>query len=218
MVSNPPRLIQVFAFADEAEYLELEAEQIDAALSDADFWVYVVEHAASAEEMTVTRLGGEALRALMETRVEYRWAEIDWPGAGSFAEENETSGQSDITDAVSEDTADVVDAEVDDEAAVVAASTPEEGDFEAAVVAASEAVVDEADELAAQEAQHAALAEEVEQALEGAFDAEPIDEAEVDAEQQEASAHLERAFAAVGATEGVAPQAKEQPKRSRWFF
>lgn len=82
VVSSPPRMIEVRAFAGAADELWLDGEQVDAAYTDPDFWLYVVEH-ASAEDpdaMVLTRLSGPALHALLDTRVEYRYAEVTWPG------------------------------------------------------------------------------------------------------------------------------------------
>ena len=84
-VSSPPRMIEVRAFAGAADELWLDGDQVDVAYADPDFWLYVVEHVAAqdADAMVLTRLNGAALHALLDTRVEYRYAEITWPAAAA---------------------------------------------------------------------------------------------------------------------------------------
>jgi hypothetical protein len=63
--------------------LWLETTQVNAALADADFWVYVVENIAQGDpaEFRLAMIGGQRLAALLRRRRERHYFEVPWPVA-----------------------------------------------------------------------------------------------------------------------------------------
>ena len=84
-VTSPPRTIEVKAFGGIArgQDLWLETIQVNAALADPDFWVYVVENIAQGDpaEFRLAMIGGQRLEALLQHRRERRYFEVPWPVA-----------------------------------------------------------------------------------------------------------------------------------------
>lgn len=84
-VSSPPRTIEVKAYGKDArgQNLWLETRQVTAALTDPEFWIYVVENVAQSDPATfrVARLGGDRLATLLERRREQHYFLMPWPVA-----------------------------------------------------------------------------------------------------------------------------------------
>jgi hypothetical protein len=84
-ITSPPRTIEVKAFGGVArgQDLWLETTQVNAALADTDFWVYVVENIAQGDpaEFRLAMIGGQRLAALLRRRRERHYFEVPWPVA-----------------------------------------------------------------------------------------------------------------------------------------
>jgi len=84
-ITSPPRTIEVKAFGGVArgQDLWLETTQVNAALADTDFWVYVVENLAQGDlaEFRLAMIGGQRLAALLRHRRERHYFEVPWPVA-----------------------------------------------------------------------------------------------------------------------------------------
>jgi Domain of unknown function (DUF3883) len=84
-IESPPRLIEVKAFGktNRGFDLWLEARQVEEALRNPDFYVYVVENVRQGqpERFTLKVLGGEVLRRLLERRKEQHYFTVPWPVA-----------------------------------------------------------------------------------------------------------------------------------------
>lgn len=82
-VSSPPRTIEIKAYGRSArgQDLWLETRQVEAALRDLEFWVYVVENIAQGDpaEFRVARLGGTRLQQMLARRREQRYFTVPWP-------------------------------------------------------------------------------------------------------------------------------------------
>jgi hypothetical protein len=78
--TSPPRTIEVKAFGRVApgQELWLETTQVNAALTDTDFWVYVVENIAQGDpaEFRLAMIGGQRLAALLRRRREQHYFEV----------------------------------------------------------------------------------------------------------------------------------------------
>jgi hypothetical protein len=60
-----------------------ETTQVNAALADTDFWVYVVENIAQGDPAAfrLAMIGGQRLAALLRRRRERHYFEVPWPVA-----------------------------------------------------------------------------------------------------------------------------------------
>jgi hypothetical protein len=84
-VESPPRVIEVKAFGrlNRGFGLWLETRQFDAASSDQNFYVYVVENVAQGDPalFTLKVLGGDRLRRLLARAKLRTYYEVPWPVA-----------------------------------------------------------------------------------------------------------------------------------------
>jgi hypothetical protein len=84
-VASEGRVIEVKAYGGSArgQDLWLEPRQIEEALGNADFWLYVVENVRQGDpaQFKLLEIGGEALQTLLVRRVERRYYTIPWPVA-----------------------------------------------------------------------------------------------------------------------------------------
>jgi Domain of unknown function (DUF3883) len=84
-IESPPRLIEVkSAGATYRGYdLPMEVRQVDEALRNANYYVYVVENVRQGNpaEFTLRVLGGPRLQRLLERAKEYRNYSVPWPVA-----------------------------------------------------------------------------------------------------------------------------------------
>lgn len=84
-VSSPPRTIEVKAYGMSArgEDLWLEPTQVEHALVDPEFYVYVVDNVrrGDPDHFELRVLGSEVLRGLLERRREHRYFTVPWPVA-----------------------------------------------------------------------------------------------------------------------------------------
>jgi hypothetical protein len=63
--------------------LWLETTQVEAALVDGDFWLYMVENIGQGDptKFRLAMIGGQRLAALLERRRERHYFEVPWPVA-----------------------------------------------------------------------------------------------------------------------------------------
>jgi hypothetical protein len=84
-IESPPRLIEVKAFgkSNRGFDLWLEPRQVEEALGNPNFYVYVVENVRQGDPslFTLKVLGGELLARLLERRKEQRYFTVPWPVA-----------------------------------------------------------------------------------------------------------------------------------------
>jgi hypothetical protein len=84
-ISSPPRRIEVKATGGSArgEDIWLEPRQYEAATSDVNFFLYVVDHVAQGEpaDFRLHVLGGDRLARLLERAKEQRYWTVPWPVA-----------------------------------------------------------------------------------------------------------------------------------------
>lgn len=84
-VVSPPRTIEVKAYGGSArgQELWLETRQVEAARSDPDFWLYLVENVRQGDpaQFRVLRIGGEELVALLQRATERRYYTVPFPVA-----------------------------------------------------------------------------------------------------------------------------------------
>lgn len=84
-IESPPRLIEVKAFGGNTRGydLPLEVRQLEEALRNPDFYLYVVENVGQGDpsEFTLRVLGGSRLKRLLERAREYRGYYMPWPVA-----------------------------------------------------------------------------------------------------------------------------------------
>ncbi|MFC0505713.1 protein NO VEIN domain-containing protein [Micromonospora costi] len=84
-VASPPRVIEVKAYGGSARGsdLWLEVRQIEEALRNSDFWIYVVENVRQGDprQFTLKMIGGERLQKLLERAKEQRYYTVPWPVA-----------------------------------------------------------------------------------------------------------------------------------------
>lgn len=84
-IESPPRAIEVKAVggSNRGFGLWLEVSQMEEALRNPDFFLYVVENVRQGDprNFTLKVLGGERLRRLLERAKERRYYEVPWPVA-----------------------------------------------------------------------------------------------------------------------------------------
>ncbi|MET7966512.1 DUF3883 domain-containing protein [Micromonospora sp. NPDC005305] len=84
-VASPPRMIEVKAYGKSARGTDLwlEVRQVEEALRNADFWIYVVENVRQGDpnRFTLKMLGGEHLHKLLKRAKEQRYYTVPWPVA-----------------------------------------------------------------------------------------------------------------------------------------
>jgi hypothetical protein len=85
-IESPPRVIEVKAVGKKScrgDDLWLEVRQVEEALRDPDFWIYVVENVRQGDPafFTVKRLGSKRLARLLERAKEQRYYTVPWPVA-----------------------------------------------------------------------------------------------------------------------------------------
>ncbi len=82
-LESPPRLIEVKAFGTMTRGYDLwlELRQVEEALRNPNFYIYVVENVRQGhpEHFTLKVLGGERLARLLERRKEQRYFSVPWP-------------------------------------------------------------------------------------------------------------------------------------------
>ncbi len=82
-IESPPRLIEVKAFGNtnRGYDLWLESRQVEEALRNPDFYIYVVENVRQGqpEHFTLKVLGGALLARLLERRKEQHYFTVPWP-------------------------------------------------------------------------------------------------------------------------------------------
>ncbi|MGN9811522.1 protein NO VEIN domain-containing protein [Micromonospora sp. BQ11] len=84
-VASPPLMIEVKAYGKSARGTDLwlEVRQIEEALQNPDFWIYVVENVRQGDpsQFTLKMLGGERLQKLLVRAKEQRYYTLPWPVA-----------------------------------------------------------------------------------------------------------------------------------------
>ncbi|WP_139307349.1 protein NO VEIN domain-containing protein [Micromonospora pattaloongensis] len=84
-VASPPRMIEVKAYGKSARGTDLwlEVRQVEEALQNPDFWIYVVENVRQGDpsQFTLKMLGGERLQKLLGRAKEQRYYTLPWPVA-----------------------------------------------------------------------------------------------------------------------------------------
>lgn len=82
-ISSPPRMIEVKAYGRSArgEDLWLEPRQVEEAVNNPNFCIYVVENIRQGDpaNFTLHVLEGEMLRSLLRRRREHRYFTVPWP-------------------------------------------------------------------------------------------------------------------------------------------
>jgi len=82
-IESPPRLIEVKAFGttNRGNDLWLETRQVEEALRNPNFYIYVVENLRQGqpEHFTLKVLGGNLLAGLLSRRKEQRYFTVPWP-------------------------------------------------------------------------------------------------------------------------------------------
>lgn len=82
-VSSPPRSIEVKAYGGSArgQELWLEPRQFDAAQTDADFWLYIVENVRQGDsaQFRLLQIGGGELDTLLRRATERRYYAVPFP-------------------------------------------------------------------------------------------------------------------------------------------
>lgn len=84
-IESPPRLIEVKSFgtSNRGYDLLMEVRQVEEALRNPDYYVYVVENVGQGDpgKFTLRLLGGARLQRLLGRAKEYRGYSVPWPVA-----------------------------------------------------------------------------------------------------------------------------------------